>query len=199
MFFGCWLSLWLSLVCCCFCLCKPWFLSKKTVKIRENLLQKNALVLESYFGRLLGALGPLLGTSWASLGHPWGLLGRLLAASDAPKTAQKSAGVRIDAPKTAPKSAGVRIVLAPHLIWAALGPCLGHLGFNLAIFVDFSSFWGPPRMLFWYTFGKRVPCKDSWYTFLGCALDLLGIGHQARGTNRLDPPGVRRSPRSGLQ
>ena len=64
------------------------------MKIHEKLLQKNALVLEPYFGGILGALGPLLGTSWASLGHLSGLLGRLLAASDEPKTDQKSAGVK---------------------------------------------------------------------------------------------------------
>ena len=36
-------------------------------------------------------------------------------------------------------------------------------------------------------------------TLLGYALDLLEIGIQALGTNRLHPPRVRRSPRSSLQ
>ena len=29
-------------------------------------------ILDSSSGGLLGALGPLLGSSWTSLGHPWG-------------------------------------------------------------------------------------------------------------------------------
>ena len=195
MFFWCWLSLWLSLACCCFCLCKSWFLSKKQWKFMKICFKKT----HWYWNPILDAFWELLGLFWGPLGPLLGTFGDSWGDSWPPRTRQKP-------PKNLPEWELGRQKPPQNLpewelswILAALGPCLGHLGFNLAIFIDFSSFWGPPRMHFGNTFGKRVPCKDSWYTFLGCALDLLEIGPQARGTNRLDPPGVRRSPRSGLQ
>ena len=55
-----------------FCCSWPWFLVWKINGKSFKNQWKMRSILESTSGGLLGALGPLLGSSWASLGHPWG-------------------------------------------------------------------------------------------------------------------------------
>ena len=74
MFFWCWLSLIWSLLYCWFCLCRPRFLSKKTLKKHWKMLQK----LDWYWN-------PLLEASWELLGLSWGALGPLLGTLGGPK------------------------------------------------------------------------------------------------------------------
>ena len=98
--------------------------------------------MEPYFGGLLGALGPLLGGSWASpgpllagLGRSWGLLGRLLAASDAAKKLKKSAGVRILASLC--RFLGLFLAFLP-----STSRFLAIFVYLLGIFIDFGMIFG---------------------------------------------------------
>ena len=148
--------------------------------------------LELTFGALLGALGPLLGGSWPSLGRPWSLLGPSWGALD------RSWG-ELDVAKNSKKTKKMHF----WCFLAALGPVLAPLGL---IFTPPGQYFNvslvsPEARLAMLCIGcsSAVPFKASWNTFLAYGLDLLEIGNRVLGTIRLDPPRVRRSPRSVLQ
>ena len=107
-------------------------------------------LLEPTFGHLWGALGPLLGGSWASLGRPW-------ASKMGPKRVRYIGILGFGIPSCSffrflslrgASGSPLGRVLAPS--WPHLGPIWGHLG---AILRYFSS-------IFW----------DSWW-ILGSTMD----------------------------
>ena len=160
-------------------------------------------------GTLLGLSWGLLGALGALLGHSWALLGR----SERDKKTKKKTDSSLSCcflaafgPVLAPLGL---ILVPPGLILRALWQYFGtnHCTiYRHAYFVKLCNEWYQSLQRFTSSLGLKLPPgfqERGWESLSTFRLDWLGIcwelGVPAPGSNRLGPPWVRRSPRSGLQ
>ena len=161
---------------------------------------------------LLGRSWGSLGGSWALLGRSWGTLGRSWGALKATKNEKNTDSclpccfLAAFGPVLAPLGL---ILVPPGLILRALWQYFGtnHCTiYRHAYFVKLCNEWYQSLQRFTSSLGLKLPPgfqERGWESLSTFRLDWLGIcwelGVPAPGSNRLGPPWVRRSPRSGLQ
>ena len=157
------------------------------------------VALRTLLGPSWASLGEALALSWPPLGSLGAPLGRLEPSKLRPKTVPKPAGVKKDREKTT-LDATCPDLATLGLIFGPPGPILRALGQYFGLSMAFPGRFPPTFLAKLLHQVSRNMCGNF---SVGLRHRLAGnrweLGTPTHGCNRLGPPWVRRSPRSGLQ